>query len=68
MQSETVDESKLPRPSVSINPSPIYSLGLIGAAVHYLQHASSLEVVVLGLLKAVVWPAFIVYEALRALN
>lgn len=42
----------------------IYGLGFIGAAVYYLQHAPTLGTGLLGLLKAIVWPAFIVYHAL----
>lgn len=43
----------------------VYGLGLIGAAVYYLSHAVGFWAGVIGLLKAVVWPAFLVYEALK---
>ncbi|HEX6425241.1 MAG TPA: hypothetical protein VFZ79_17275 [Acidimicrobiales bacterium] len=46
----------------------VYGLGLIGAAVWYWQQADGFGEHVVGLLKAVVWPAFLVYEALRALG
>jgi len=46
----------------------VYGLGLIGAAIYYIAHASGFWMGALGLLKAVVWPAFLVYEALRALG
>ncbi|MFH1171860.1 MAG: hypothetical protein V1778_04985 [bacterium] len=42
----------------------VYGLGLIGAAVYYIGHASSLGMGVLGFLKALVWPALLVYHAL----
>jgi len=42
----------------------IYFLGFIGAAVYYLQTATSFWVGVLGILKAIVWPAFLVYKLL----
>jgi len=45
-----------------------YGLGLIGAAVYYIQVATSFWGGVLGLLKAIVWPAFLVYELLRFLG
>ena len=48
--------------------SAIYGLGFIGAVIYYISHAASFWIGVLGFLKAIVWPAFLVYEALRALN
>jgi len=42
-----------------------YGLGLIGAAVYFISHATSFWMGVLGFLKALVWPAFLVYEAFR---
>ena len=46
----------------------VYGLGLIGALVYYITHASGFWVGVLGVLKALVWPAFLVYEALKFLK
>lgn len=43
----------------------IYGLGFIGAAIYYISHATGFWMGVLGFLKALVWPAFIVYEALK---
>jgi hypothetical protein len=48
--------------------SAVYGLGFIGAAVYYISTAASFWTGVLGFLKAIVWPAFLVYEALKALN
>lgn len=48
--------------------SAIYGLGLIGAAIYYISAAGSFWLGVLGLLKALVWPAFLVYEALKAVG
>ena len=45
----------------------VYGLGLIGALVYYIQHAHGFWAVVLGILKALVWPAFVVYDLLRHL-
>jgi len=42
----------------------VYGLGLIGALVFYLQHATSFWNGVLGILKALVWPALLVYHLL----
>lgn len=46
----------------------VYGLGLIGAAVYFIPHATSFWFGVLAFLKAIVWPAILVYEALRALG
>jgi len=48
--------------------SAVYGVGLIGAAVYYISTATSFWIGVLGFLKALVWPAFLVYEALKALG
>jgi hypothetical protein len=42
-----------------------YFLGFIGALVYYLQQADGFWPVVLGILKAIVWPAFLVYDVLK---
>jgi hypothetical protein len=48
--------------------SAVYGLGFIGAVVYYISTAATFWIGVLGLLKAIVWPAFLVYEALKALG
>jgi hypothetical protein len=40
--------------------SAVYGLGLIGAAVYFISTATGFGLVVLGFLKAIVWPAFLV--------
>ncbi len=42
----------------------VYVLGMIGAMIYYISHATSFWIGVLGVLKALVWPAFLVYEIL----
>jgi hypothetical protein len=42
----------------------VYGLGLIGALVYYIGHADGFWIGVLGVLKAIVWPVFVVYELL----
>ena len=42
-----------------------YGLGVIGAAVYYISVATGFWVGVLGVLKALVWPAFLVFELLK---
>jgi hypothetical protein len=43
----------------------VYGLGLIGALVYYIQAADGFWSVVVGILKALVWPAFLVYDLLK---
>lgn len=42
----------------------VYGLGFLGALVYYIGHATTLWIGILGLFKAVFWPAVLVYEAL----
>jgi hypothetical protein len=46
----------------------VYGLGLIGACVYYIGQATTFWMGVLGFLKALVWPAFLVFQALKALG
>lgn len=43
----------------------IYIMGLIGAAIYFISNATGFWAGVLGFLKAIVWPVFIVYEAFK---
>ena len=46
----------------------VYGLGFIGALIYYIQVATGFWAGVVGLLKAIVWPAFLVYEVLKHLG
>lgn len=46
----------------------VYGFGMIGAAIYFLQHAASFSEVVMGLLKAIVWPGMFVYKGIELLN
>ncbi|MCX6261744.1 MAG: hypothetical protein NTY95_13115 [Bacteroidia bacterium] len=46
----------------------VYGLGLIGAAIYFISTATSFWIGVLGFLKAIVWPVFLVYEAFKHLG
>lgn len=46
----------------------IYGLGFIGALIYFIQHATTFWIGVLGVLKAIVWPVFIVYKLLELLK
>lgn len=44
-----------------------YGLGFLGAAIYYISTATSFWMGFVGILKALVWPAFLVYEVLKIL-
>ena len=46
----------------------IYGLAFIGALIYYISHATGFWMGVLGVLKAIVWPAFLIYELMSYLN
>jgi hypothetical protein len=50
------------------NPSVFYGLGMIGSAIYFISTADGFWDGVLGVLKSLVWPAFLVFEALSALG
>jgi len=45
----------------------VYGLGLIGAAIYFISTATTFWMGVLGFLKAIVWPVFLVYDAFKQL-
>ncbi len=45
----------------------VYGLGFIGAAVFFISNATSFGMGVWGFIKAILWPAFLVYEAFKNL-
>jgi hypothetical protein len=46
----------------------VYGFGFIGAAIYFISHAAGFWMGVLGFLKAIVWPVFLVYGALKQLG
>jgi hypothetical protein len=46
----------------------IYFLGFIGAAIYYISTATDFWMGAFGILKAIVWPAFLVFSALSKLG
>lgn len=42
----------------------VYGLGFLGALIYFLQHATTFWIGVLGILKAIIWPALLVYQFL----
>jgi hypothetical protein len=43
----------------------VYGMGFLGAVIYYIQAATSFWSGVLGVLKALFWPGFLVYELLK---
>lgn len=51
------------------NPSSaVYGLAFIGSVVYYISHATSFWMGVVGFLKSLVWPAFLIYEVMKFLK
>lgn len=48
--------------------SGLYGLGFIGAAIYFIQHAVNFWDGVFGILKALVWPAPLIYKLLEFLK
>ena len=46
----------------------IYGLGFIGALVYYILQSNTVGGWLLGFLKALVWPAFLVYDLMKFLQ
>ena len=72
MNNETSTPKSEPRPRTKVinnaGGQPVYGLGFIGAAIYYISTATTFWMGVLGFLKAIVWPVFLVYEALKYLG
>ncbi len=46
----------------------VYGMAFIGALIFFIQQADTFWMGVLGVLKALVWPAILVYQLLKLLN
>ncbi len=46
----------------------VWFLGFIGAIVYFMQQADSFTTVIIGILKALVWPALLIYNLLDFLK
>jgi hypothetical protein len=46
----------------------IYGLGFLGALIYYLTTATSVWMCLLGIVKAVLWPAFLVFQLMKFLG
>jgi len=46
----------------------MYFLGFVGSAIYFISHATGFWAGVLGFLKAIVWPVFVIYKLLEFLK
>ena len=46
----------------------IYGMAMIGAAVYYVRHALTFVAGLIGILKAIFWPAVLIYKVLDLLK
>ncbi|MCR4264160.1 MAG: hypothetical protein NUV98_05595 [Candidatus Roizmanbacteria bacterium] len=46
----------------------LYGLGMLGALVYFLQHATSVWGGIVGIFKAIFWPGVVLYKVLEMLN
>ncbi|MDE2025895.1 MAG: hypothetical protein KGJ07_05355 [Patescibacteria group bacterium] len=46
----------------------VYGVGFIGALIYFISHATSFWIGVVGIFKALFWPAFLVYRLLEFLK
>lgn len=46
----------------------VYGMGLVGAAIYFIMHATTFWIGVFGILKAIVWPAILVFKLLEFFN
>ncbi len=40
----------------------VYGLGFLGALIYEIQHTAGLTEVLLGIVKSIVWPAFVTFK------
>ena len=53
---------------VSNSGGAIYGIGVLGTAVYYIVHATNFWMGVVGLIKAVFWPGFLLYRVFEMLH
>jgi hypothetical protein len=70
MAAKVTKEKKQPShaPVAGGNPGIIYGLGFVGALIYFIQTAGSFSEGLLGVLKAIVWPAVLTYRLFEFLN
>ncbi len=67
MEGEKTDCCKSSNRNAAAGGGGFYGLGFIGAAIYFISQSATFGAGVVGFLKALVWPAFLVYEVFKAL-
>jgi hypothetical protein len=70
------DETKSPKPEERVKKviynngagGAVYGFGFVGALIYFFQHVATFGAGVLAFLKAIVWPALVVYKLLEFLK
>jgi hypothetical protein len=65
VEKKTVKEKVCGHGSCAHCGGAVYGLGLIGALFYYLSTATGFGPVVMGIIKAILWPAFLVFNVLK---
>ena len=73
MSTESTPTEKEARPKTKVihqrsTSEAVYAFGLIGAWVYYFTTATTFWIGVLGFFKGIVWPAILVFQALKFLG
>lgn len=67
---EPVKKEKMQKGKTVVNNSggAIYGIGVLGTAVYYIVHAANFWMGVLGVIKALFWPGFLLYRVFEMLK
>jgi len=65
---KTTKKTKCKHFAHSCNGGGMYFLGFVGSLIYYISTATGFWNEVWGVIKALVWPAFLVFEALKFLG
>lgn len=63
-----MEEKRVIYKNVVKQSSAVYGLGVIGALIYFIQHSVGFWLGCIGVLKAFVWPVFVVYKLLEFLK
>lgn len=63
--SKSADKMNWSKGGSSGSSGAVYFLGFVGALVYYMQLATNFSEVVIGFIKALIWPATIIYKLLE---
>lgn len=62
------NKCKCKNQNMSASSGAVYGMGVIGAAIYFIQHADTFWIGLLGVLKAIIWPALLIHKLLEFLK